>query len=248
MMPLHRREALESEVEMREVCRRLRKPTMGEHGRRRVVLYLLIPFANLLAGHAACLLWESINQKRNYDGTLCTMIGLAAFLTFAVGYIGDVPGLMAVSPFIGLIGAFSAVKACFWSAETPAAVPEPASFLVEPIDRKHEFPETIQDYGFDGQWFFLNIIPTYDDTNSIGKVYFASYFRWVGKAREMFFNSCMPDFDLSRTQFYVLTKSFAHEFCQEIQEFQPISVRARSATTTASLLRSSMSFIVGLKS
>ncbi|WP_204349280.1 hypothetical protein, partial [Klebsiella pneumoniae] len=47
-------------------------------------------------------------------------------------------------------------------------------------------------HGFDGQWFVLRMIPTYDDTNSVGNVYFANYVRWVGKAREMFFNICMP--------------------------------------------------------
>ena len=192
------------------------------------MLYLLIPFANLLAGHAACLLCEVINGKRNYDGTLCTMIGLAAFLTFAMGYIGDIPGFMVASPLIGLIGASSAVKACFWTpASSTATRATPVDVVAAAPVRTPAPRETIQDYGFDGQWFVLSIVPTYDDTTSIGKVYFTSYFRWVGKARELFFNTCMPDFDLSKTDFYVLTKSFTHEFCQEIHEFQPISVRVK---------------------
>ena len=78
---------------------------------------------------------------------------------------------------------------------------------------------------FDGQWFQMRLTPTYDDTNSVGNVYFANYVRWVGKARELFFNACMPNFELSTTTFYVLTKSFQHEFRREAREFEDALVR-----------------------
>ncbi|WP_204324907.1 hypothetical protein, partial [Morganella morganii] len=60
-------------------------------------------------------------------------------------------------------------------------------------------------------------------------VYFANYVRWVGKAREMFFNICMPKFDLKTTDFYVLTKSFTHDFRREAVEFEPITVKIKIA-------------------
>jgi YbgC/YbaW family acyl-CoA thioester hydrolase len=75
----------------------------------------------------------------------------------------------------------------------------------------------------------MEFIPTYDDTNAVGNVYFANYMRWVGKARELFFNECMPDFDLSTTSYYVVTKSFYHEFRREAKEFEEVLVRIRIA-------------------
>jgi YbgC/YbaW family acyl-CoA thioester hydrolase len=73
----------------------------------------------------------------------------------------------------------------------------------------------------------MGIIPTYDDTNSVGNVYFANYIRWVGKTRELFFAHCMPAFDLKTTRFYILTKSIKHDFRREVAEFQAVKVRIR---------------------
>ena len=72
-------------------------------------------------------------------------------------------------------------------------------------------------HGFDGEWFVMQLVPTYDDTNSVGNVYFANYVRWVGKARELFFNVCMPDFDFATTRFYILTRSFSHDYRREFE-------------------------------
>ncbi|MCP4383761.1 MAG: acyl-CoA thioesterase [Hyphomicrobiales bacterium] len=80
---------------------------------------------------------------------------------------------------------------------------------------------------FDDRWFTVPLIPTYVDTNSVGNVYFANYVTWVGKARELFFRQCMPDFDLTQTDFYILTRSFSHKFMREIKEFESIHVRLR---------------------
>jgi acyl-CoA thioesterase FadM len=82
---------------------------------------------------------------------------------------------------------------------------------------------------FDGEWFQVQLVPTYDDTNSVGNIYFANYVRWVGKARELFFNECMPEFDLSTTAYYVLTRSFTHEFRREAKEFEDVLVRIKIA-------------------
>jgi acyl-CoA thioesterase FadM len=40
----------------------------------------------------------------------------------------------------------------------------------------------------------------------------------------------MPDFDLKATDFYVLTKTFQHDFRREAVEFEPVSVRVRIAS------------------
>ena len=82
---------------------------------------------------------------------------------------------------------------------------------------------------FEGKWFVYSMIATYQDTNSVGNVYFGMYGLFVGKARELFFNTVMPDFDLKTTDFYILTRSFEHKFVREAREFDVITVKIRIA-------------------
>ena len=80
---------------------------------------------------------------------------------------------------------------------------------------------------FEGKWFTYTFMATYQDTNSVGNVYFGMYALYVGKVREMFFRSCMPGFDLKKTNFYILTRSFEHKFNNEAREFEYITVKVR---------------------
>ncbi|MBC8126757.1 MAG: acyl-CoA thioesterase [Gloeobacteraceae cyanobacterium ES-bin-144] len=80
---------------------------------------------------------------------------------------------------------------------------------------------------FEGKWFVYSFIATYADTNSVGNVYFGMYGMFVGKTRELFFNTVMPDFDLKTTRFYILTRSFEHKFVREAREFDMITVKIR---------------------
>jgi acyl-CoA thioesterase FadM len=82
---------------------------------------------------------------------------------------------------------------------------------------------------FEGKWFVYSFIATYQDTNSVGNVYFGMYGLFVGKTRELFFNQAMPDFDLKTTNFYILTRSFEHKFVREAREFDVITVKIRVA-------------------
>jgi len=82
---------------------------------------------------------------------------------------------------------------------------------------------------FEGKWFVYSFIATYQDTNSVGNVYFGMYGLFVGKTRELFFNSVMPDFDLKTTKFFILTRSFEHKFVREAREFDTITVKIRVA-------------------
>ncbi|GBU20005.1 hypothetical protein AwMethylo_42200 [Methylobacterium sp.] len=195
------------------------------------LIYLMVPFATLLVGAAACLVCETLGAPRRYDPVLCAMIGLTACLIFLAGHVAPVPAFLAVAPLIGLIGALPMILALFgWQKEetreiAPVAEASVPKVAVVTVTRE----EVGTSHGFDGQWFVLRMIPTYDDTNSVGNVYFANYVRWVGKAREMFFNICMPKFDLKTTDFYVLTKSFTHDFRREAVEFEPITVKIKIA-------------------
>ena len=82
---------------------------------------------------------------------------------------------------------------------------------------------------FEGKWFVYSMIATYQDTNSVGNVYFGMYGLFVGKTRELFFNVAMPDFDLKTTKFYILTRSFEHKFVREAREFDTITVKIKVA-------------------
>jgi len=84
---------------------------------------------------------------------------------------------------------------------------------------------------FEGKWFVYSMIASYSDTNSVGNVYFGMYAMFVGKTRELFFNTVMPDFDLKTTKFYILTRSFEHKFVRESREFDTITVKIRVAET-----------------
>ncbi len=195
------------------------------------LMYLMMPFATILVGGAACLVCETLGASRRYDPVLCYMIGLASGLIFFAGYITPSWALLALAPLAGLVGALPMMAELAGLGSKPAAgapiltEETAATTIVMTVARD----EGITSHGFDGQWFVLRLVPTYDDTNSVGNIYFANYVRWVGKARELFFNTCMPDFDLKATDFYVLTKTFQHDFRREAVEFEPISVRVRIA-------------------
>ncbi len=81
----------------------------------------------------------------------------------------------------------------------------------------------------EGKWYVHSFMMTYSDTNSVGNVYFGNYVLFVGKVREMFFEHCMPDFDLNDTPFYILTRQIEHKFQMEAREFDIITVRIRVA-------------------
>ncbi|GJD48885.1 hypothetical protein OPKNFCMD_1611 [Methylobacterium crusticola] len=195
------------------------------------LMYLMLPYATLLVGAAACLVCETFGAPRRYDPVLCLMIGLAASLVFLQGYVAPVGALLALAPLLGLVGALPMIAALVRPAPPgpPArgAAPEEVTPLVPAVALATQ--NAIVSHGFDGHWFVLHLVPTYDDTNSVGNVYFANYVRWVGKARELFFSACMPDFDLRTTEYYVLTRSFSHDFRREIKEFEHVTVRVRIA-------------------
>ena len=197
------------------------------------LMYLMLPFATLLVGGGVCLVCEALGARRRYDPVLCYLIGLAAVLVFLAGYVAPVPAFLALAPLIALIGAIPTILDL-----AGRGGPDPKRELVpvDPVEPPAKVAlvrmpsgDASASHGFDGQSFVLRLVPTYDDTNSVGNVYFANYIRWVGKAREMFFNLCMPKFDLATTGFYVLTHSFTHDFRREAREFEAITVRIRIA-------------------
>jgi acyl-CoA thioesterase FadM len=161
---------------------------------------------------------------------LCFLIGSGAAIIFVLGYVQPIPLFLTFASLIALIGALPSIIGLFRPQQSPGTAVQTVvddaagapSVLIPLLP-----PEAVASQGFDGQWFVMQLMPTYDDTNSVGNIYFANYVRWVGKARELFFNVCMPLFDLKTTQYYVLTRSFTHDFRMEAKEFEAITVRIR---------------------
>lgn len=89
-----------------------------------------------------------------------------------------------------------------------------------------EFITSSNSYVLNGE-FVHELTPTYQDTNSVGNVYFAMYGLWVGKTREMFFSHTMPDFDVNTSDFLILTKAFKHKYLREIREFEKVTIHLK---------------------
>jgi YbgC/YbaW family acyl-CoA thioester hydrolase len=219
----------------------------------------MMPYATLLVGATACLVAEVFGKPTSIDTASFYLWGLVAALIFIIGYQENIPILVPLSTGIAVAGAFRPIRSILsnlsrnamaadvlvGAGEEAAAAPSCAT-AVEPVIStgsqvlaKAPPPfaslatantNSPSAHGFDGQWFVMQVTPTYDDTNSVGNVYFANYVRWVGKARELFFNACMPTFDLETTRYLVLTKSFQHDFRRESAEFEPATIRIRIAS------------------
>jgi len=101
------------------------------------------------------------------------------------------------------------------------------------LDLKDERPDMTQSVDasgstwLEGKSFCHTLMPTYQDTNSVGNVYFAQYSMWVGKTRELFFNFALPDWDIETTTWYVLTRSYEHKFIKETTEFNKVTIKLR---------------------
>ncbi|KOR28254.1 hypothetical protein TI05_17285, partial [Achromatium sp. WMS3] len=53
---------------------------------------------------------------------------------------------------------------------------------------------------------------------------------WVGKTRELFFRYGFPEFDIKKTDWFILTRSYEHKFLREAREFDEIIIRIRVAS------------------
>ena len=198
------------------------------------MLYLMAPFATILAGAAALLIADALGVNRSSDLTFAYLTGLTGAFVMLLGYLDNEFILESFAPIIAITGAAPVLAGALIGPRKVSEVPQnegPAKARAGDSEREKVAarPYAPAAGKFDGDWFQVQLIPTYDDTNAVGNVYFANYVRWVGKARELFFNECMPEFDLSTTTYYVLTKSFHHEFRREGKEFEDVLVRIKIA-------------------
>jgi acyl-CoA thioesterase FadM len=208
--------------------------------------YFMVFYASFFVGYAALAIARCFVPNSQQPLPQIKMFSMASFSLgiFSLGYVNHQTSLLILGSILPLayvmwlvfnadllrvvtekagevIEAASEIPAIRAMAKTAAVI---TSSDVTPPHDHHALGGHFED-----KWFVYSLIATYADTNSVGNVYFGMYGMFVGKTRELFFNTAMPDFDLKTTKFYILTRSFEHKFVREAREFDTITVKIRVA-------------------
>ena len=89
------------------------------------------------------------------------------------------------------------------------------------------------------KWFERRYLVTFGDTNVVGNVYFAHYFRWQGECRESLMAEGYPEFHDDLRRGFNLVTEFAHmDFLYEARLFDRVLARM----TVSSLSRTRIEF------
>lgn len=209
--------------------------------------YFMVFYASFFVGYAALAIARCFVPNSQQPLPQIRMFSMACLCLaiFAFGYMLNQNVLMYIGSLLPLVYVMwlvtttdllrlvteKAGEVIHAAAELPAikAITKtetlPPSEVAAPVSGSHH---DLAGH-FEGKWFVYSMIATYQDTNSVGNVYFGMYPLYVGKTRELFFNAAMPDFDLKTTKFYILTRSFEHKFVRETREFDTITVKIKVA-------------------
>lgn len=209
--------------------------------------YFMVFYASFFVGYAALAIARCFvpNSQQSLPQIRMFSMACLCLVVFAFGYMVDQNALMYVGSLLPLayvvwlvtttdllrLVTEKADEVMHAAAEIPAikkaiAKTEPAVPKTEVAAPEGDYDHNVAGH-FEGKWFVYSMIATYQDTNSVGNVYFGMYPLYVGKTRELFFNAAMPDFDLNTTKFYILTRSFEHKFVRETREFDTITVKIK---------------------
>lgn len=207
--------------------------------------YFMVFYASFFVGYAALAIARCFVPNSQHPLPQIRMFSLASIslVIFAFGYYTGMTGLLIAGSLLPLIYVIWLVinadllRVAHEKAEEvlEAASEIPALKAIAKAPKQApsavEAPAAADAHSlgghFEGNWFVYSFLATYQDTNSVGNVYFGMYAMFVGKTRELFFNKAMPDFDLKKTDFYILTRSFEHKFVREAREFDTITVKIR---------------------
>ncbi len=208
--------------------------------------YFMVFYASFFVGYAALAIARCYVPNSQQPLPQIRMFSMASMslVIFAFGYLNGQTPLLILGSILPLIYVMWLV----FNADLLRVVTERAGEVMEAaseIPAIKAITKTVnvatasevvapQDHHalgghFEGKWFVYSMIATYQDTNSVGNVYFGMYGMFVGKTRELFFNVAMPDFDLKTTKFFILTRSFEHKFVREAREFDTITVKIKVA-------------------
>ncbi|MEP2776081.1 MAG: acyl-CoA thioesterase [Luteolibacter sp.] len=208
--------------------------------------YFMVFFASFFVGYAALAIARCFvpNSQQSLPQIRMFSMACLCLVVFAFGYMVDQNALMYIGSLLPLVYVVwlvtttdllrlvteKADEVMHAAAEIPAikaiAKPEQPAPKSEVTAPEEGYDHNVAGH-FEGKWFVYSMIATYQDTNSVGNVYFGMYPLYVGKTRELFFNAAMPDFDLKTTKFYILTRSFEHKFVRETREFDTITVKIK---------------------
>ncbi|MDD9898635.1 MAG: thioesterase family protein [Candidatus Melainabacteria bacterium] len=207
--------------------------------------YYIAFFASFFLVYTVCF-YRRISEPNPDDSRFSALrlfsTALSSIAVFGIGYFTENTLLMTIAAAL----AFGYGWICQTKTGSAQTTSVEAPKLTNTIEieefRGQEIIETSQQvlpegakavslkgcYVKDG-WFVHQFIPTYQDTNSVGNVYFAQYLMWVGKTRELFFAHVIPDFDPNTSDYLILTRSIDHKFQKEINEFTEAQIRIRIA-------------------
>ncbi|MGA0899964.1 MAG: thioesterase family protein [Luteolibacter sp.] len=207
--------------------------------------YFMVFYASFFVGYAALAIARCFVPNSQHPLPQIRMFSLASIslVIFAFGYYTGMNGLLLAGSLLPMIYVIwlvinadllrvaheKAGEVLEAASEIPALKAIARTAKLTPSQVEAPAPADAHSLGghFEGKWFVYSFLATYQDTNSVGNVYFGMYAMFVGKTRELFFNKAMPDFDLKTTDFYILTRSFEHKFVREAREFDTITVKIR---------------------
>ncbi|MEM9444358.1 MAG: thioesterase family protein [Verrucomicrobiota bacterium] len=203
--------------------------------------YYMIFYATFFVGYEALAVSRCYSAKPTIPLPQIKLfcVGSVAVVVFSYGYFQETPAAQ-------IIGALMPLIYVLWlllkpgadeELDLPTVIKEEATSLIKQVKEgvtgsgdKTKIVEVVKGSGGyfeDNHWFVYKVLATYVDTNSVGNIYFAMYPVWVGKARELFFNKVLPNFDLNNTDYFILTRSFEHKFTKEAKEFDEITIKIR---------------------
>lgn len=201
--------------------------------------YFMVFYATYFVTYAMILIIRSLNNPSpdtRLPKTKIFAISCLSLVLAGLGYIHMEPALLITGTLIPvLIGGWLATRKQSDIAPTVTNntdLPADKAFdtaraKISETSAGEPGTDNIASEYVQDKWYVHAFRATYGDTNSVGNVYFGMYAMWVGKTRELFFNYCLPDFDLKKTAFLILTRSFEHKFALEAREFDIIKVKIR---------------------
>lgn len=192
--------------------------------------YFMVFYATYFVGYSMVGITQTRSRKEPifaYPRTKIFAISALSLVVASLGYMHQHPPLLVLGAVIPalygyLIGFKTSNNQTMLAPVVDVSEDEPKPELVHTRQDTAMVSEYVDD-----KWYIHAFKATYGDTNSVGNVYFGMYAMWVGKTRELFFNHCLPSFNLKDTSFLILTRSFEHKFIQEAREFDLIKVMIR---------------------
>jgi acyl-CoA thioesterase FadM len=201
--------------------------------------YYIAFFASFFIVYAVAF-YRSLYTGKNFSALKLFATALASVAVFGIGYFSENISLMAIASLLPFVYAMfingnnNNNEVALQTVSTELITPQLIDISSRAIYHNTNIPKGAQGLSLKGcyiqdGWFSHQFIPTYQDTNSVGNVYFAMYLMWVGKTRELFFTHVVPEFNPKTSSYLILTRGIEHKFVKEIKEFDEVVIQIRIA-------------------